>query len=72
MRISLDATERKVLAVGCFVSACIAYAPQEIVSGSVLLLMAFGLAFWDYRATKRERAASAAPPPAPAAPAPEA
>ena len=56
-----DAAERKVLIITTFVSACIAFAPQEWVS-AITLLVASGLMYaYDRRLVEREKAAIAAP-----------
>jgi hypothetical protein len=56
-----DAAERKVLIITTFVSACIAFAPQEWVS-AITLLVASGLMYaYDRRLIAREKAASPTP-----------
>ncbi len=63
-----DAAERKVLIITTFVSACIAFAPQEWVS-AITLLVASGLMYaYDRRLTSREKAAVATPIVAPEEP----
>jgi hypothetical protein len=51
-----DAAERKVLIITTFVSACIAFAPQEWTSAITLLLASGAMALYDRRLVKREKA----------------
>ena len=52
----LDATERKALVLCAFTASCICFAPAQIVSGIVMLLVSVGLYFWDSSLRKREEA----------------
>ena len=63
----LDATERKALTLSAFAASCICFAPGEIVSGVLLLVMSGLLWRWDERILRREAAAAAPAAPAPSA-----
>lgn len=51
----LDPTERRALTFSAFAAACICFAPGQVVSGLILLLISFLLWRWDRRVTMRER-----------------
>jgi hypothetical protein len=56
---ALDAAERRALTLGVFTGACICFAPAQIISGLVLLLVSVLLYRWDQRILKREADAAA-------------
>jgi hypothetical protein len=66
----LAATERKALALSAFTAACIAFAPGEVMTGLLLLVVSGLLWRWDQRVTRAEAALAAASAPPPAGPAP--
>ena len=51
---ALSASERKALTLTTFTSACICFAPAELVSGVLLLLVSAALFRWDRAVTLRE------------------
>ena len=57
------------MVLSTFAAACLCFAPAEIISGALLLLVSLALYRWDARVSAREAAANAPPPPLdPAAP----
>jgi hypothetical protein len=68
--ITLDATERKVLTLTTFTAACVCFAPAELVSGVLLLIVSALLLRWDRAVTRREALLAPVSPPVVVGPAP--
>ncbi len=59
----LTATERKALTLSAFTAACITFAPGEVTSGLLLLVVSGLLWRWDQRLLRAEAAQAASAPP---------
>jgi hypothetical protein len=58
---ALTPVERKALTLSVFAAGCICFAPAEIISGVLLLTLAYVLYRWDTQILAAEAAASPAP-----------
>jgi hypothetical protein len=54
--VKLDATERRALVLSAFAGACLCFAPAQIISGALLLVISGLLHVWDQKLSAREEA----------------